>query len=308
MLALLPMLGFGGMLCSLALVHVQKDLRLATVQRHAFRTSLWGRIIWLGTILWPLLGLGLEWPAWVIWGGVLLVIALAQTAIWAGASSFTTWTQSVVPLRQRGHFFAWRNTVSFGVLSLTLGITGFFLPEGGQGADPEGTLRVLMWLFAITTLLAIVAAWPLAWSPGVPKQAIKQIVGPRPSIWSVLKRHAPSANAQLWFFHLSFECDLLNLYGKIPRRFGGWRRPHYPLARIVANTIYARWYLAWGWLLTRLGGKRMLAYSTCGLLLAQGGFSFFPWRTRSGFYPSYSRCGASVALPSASSPLVACRK
>ena len=105
MLALIPMLGFGGMMMSIAVIHFQRNLHLGNMQRHAFWACLTGRCLWFGTILWPLLGFALDWQPWVIWGGVLVVIGIAQTAIWTGGSSFTSWTQAVIPLRQRGHFF-----------------------------------------------------------------------------------------------------------------------------------------------------------------------------------------------------------
>ena len=273
MLALLPMLGFGGMMLSLAVVHLQRNLHLGNMQRHAFWACLTGRSLWFGTILWPLLGFAFEWEPWIIWGGVLGIIAIAQAAIWTGGSSFTSWTQAVVPLRQRGHFFAWRNTVSFLTLSLAMGLTGLLLPEGGQHEDPEGTFRVLMWIFAGTTMLAVLATWPLLWSPSVPETAVEKEARTRQPILTVLREH-PSLRRFLCYgllFSASGAIFLTYMARYLVEIFVGedlitlWQG----LAQIPFM-LFGIWIA--GWLLPRRGGARLLGFFTFLLMAAQAGF------------------------------------
>lgn len=273
MLALLPMLGFGGMLVALAIIHLQQGLTMETAQRHCFRSALWGRILWMGTILWPLVAWFFQAPDWVVWGGVLAVIALSQTVLWVGVSSFAMWTQSVVPLRLRGQFYTWRNTASFIILALTMSLTSLLMPSGGQASDPEGTLRVLMWLFGITTVFSVLAAWPLAWSPPAPAHARAQGGGPRKPLLTVLRGH-PALRRFLAFGTLNAASNAIFLT----------YMARYLFDLAIGEDAVALWqgimqmpfmlvgiWLA-GWLLPRLGGARMLGLAQVGLMAVQACF------------------------------------
>lgn len=273
MLALLPMLGFGGMLLALAMIHLQQGLNMANAQRHTFRSALLGRTLWLGTVLWPLLAITVGWPQWMVWGGVLVCITVSQTVLWAGVSSFAVWTQAVVPLRLRGQFYSWRNTVSFVILAATMSGVGLVLPEGGQGQDPEATLKVLMWLFTGTTLIAILAAWPLAWSPPAPQHTLHQQTGPRLPLRELLREH-PALRRFLWygFFNAASTALFITYMARYLFTIGigedvitlwqGLLQMPFMLAGI---------WLA-GWLLPLLGGARLLGLAQALLMVVQAGF------------------------------------
>lgn len=273
MLALLPMLGFGGMLLALAVIHYQRGLSMANAQRHAFRAALWGRALWLGTVIWPLVAWSFAAPPWLVWGGVLVVITAAQTVLWTGVSSFAMWTQAVVPLRLRGSFYAWRNTVSFMTLAVTMSVVGALLPEGGQATDPVATLNVLMVLFAVTTVLAVLAAWPLAWSPSIPSHTVDSHSGPRPPLLAVLRSH-PALRRFLWYGTLNAASNAMFLT----------YMARYLFDIAVGEDVITLWqgllqmpfmlagiWMA-GWLLPRLGGAVMLGQTQIALMLVQGAF------------------------------------
>ncbi|TVR11824.1 MAG: hypothetical protein EA401_10235 [Planctomycetota bacterium] len=283
MLALLPMLGFGGMLLALALIHLQQGLTMANAQRHTFRSALLGRSLWLGIVLWPLLALSLDWPQWTVWGGVLLCITVSQTVLWAGVSSFAMWTQSVVPLRLRGQFYSWRNTVSFVVLAATMSVVALLLPEGGQGSDPEATLRILMWLFAGTTVVAVLASWPLAWSPPAPPHTVEQIQGPRLPLRQLLREHPALRRFLLYGFLNAASTAIFMTY-----------MARYLFAIGIGEDVVTLWqgllqmpfmlagiWIA-GWLLPWFGGARLLGWAQAVVMVVQAGFLFlgpeaFPW-------------------------------
>jgi hypothetical protein len=153
----------------------------ADPRRTCVRDTLIGRVVWLGTVLWPL-ALWWAWPAdaapglrrGVLYGGVLVVVFAASACHGAGGSAFVMWTQAVVPRELRGRFYAWRNFAGYGATALALLVVEVVVPRAHPG-DPAQ----LPWLGGVllaATAVCIASTWWLARAPTMPAAAAAAIV------------------------------------------------------------------------------------------------------------------------------------
>ncbi len=89
-------------------------------RRRCVIDSALGRTIWLGTILWPLLGSYLHWSMATELIGIYCCVFATHLLCQVSNASFFTWTQTVVPPQLRGMFLAMRNFGSYLVVLLLL--------------------------------------------------------------------------------------------------------------------------------------------------------------------------------------------
>ena len=271
-LALLPLVAYGGNACSSLLVfarHHQGTQRDAK-RRCVVDTGV-GRVFWLGTVAWPLLGMQLGWSSGVLIGGVLVSIFLAQLCHAAGGSAFSAWTQALVPPAQRGHFFAWRNIASYVSVALVVLAMGAVLPKGAE-AGPEH-LPWLIGIFALVTLVCLASTWMLALAPDMPNHL--QVVE-RPAFTVALRAHP--GYRQLLVFNLfalaamaitmPYLPVLLHSRGVGSALFAAGQATAFVPA-MLTGTVLA------GWGLGRIGGQKLLVITALLMLLSDGCFIWF---------------------------------
>jgi hypothetical protein len=259
----LPLVAYGGNACSSLLVFDRH--RRGTPQDAKWRCVVdtgVGRVAWLGTVLWPLLGMWLGWSAAVQIGGVLASIFVAQLCHAAGGSAFSAWTQALVPPAQRGRFWVWRNLASYGSVALVVLAMGAVLPKGAQAGPAH--LPWLMGIFTLVTLVCLASTWMLARAPDMPADLHAST---KPPFASALRAH-PGFRRLLVFNLLSLGAMAIAM-------------PYLPVLlheRGVGSALFAAGqatafvpamlggiFLA-GWCLGRIGGQRLLTL-TAGLLV-----------------------------------------
>ena len=288
-LALLPLVAYGGNACSSLLVFARPShdaKRRCTVDTGV------GRFFWLGTVLWPLIGLQLGWSSGTLIGGVLASIFLAQLCHAAGGSAFSAWTQAVVPRELRGRFWAWRNIASYLAVALTVLAMGALLPKGAQATREH--LPWLMGCFAAVTLVCLASTWMLARSPDVPGHVQE---APRKPIREALRGH-PGFPALILFNLLSLAA-MASTMAYLPALLH---------ARGIGTAAYAAaqgtafvpamlgGILLAGWGLGRLGGHRLLTITAVLLLAADAAYLLLPAEAGAWLVPCLILSGLSKGL------------
>ena len=272
-LALLPLVAYAGNAGSSLLVFARHhgDAGRDAKRRCVVDTG-FGRLCWLGTVLWPLLGLHLGWPSPVLLGWVFASIFLAQLCHAAGGSSFVVWTQAVVPRAQRGRFYVWRNCASFGSTALVVLALGAVLPKGAA-AGPQH-LPWLMGIFAAVTVLCLASTAMLARCPAMPEEvqdaprlpfraAFAQARGYR----QVLEFNVATVVATA--ISMAYLPALLHDRGVGTATFAATQGLVF-FPAMLGGILFA------GWGLGRLGGHLLLVLTATLLLAADVGFLLLP--------------------------------
>jgi len=250
------------------------------------RDTLIGRILWLGTVLWPL-ALWWLWPAdvaspwrpWALYGGVLGIVFAATATHNAGGSAFVIWTQALVPRELRGRFYAWRNLAGFLATAVTLLAVNLVVPRA-QAGDPA-QLPWLGGLLLTVTVLCIASSWWLAQVPA-PTAAVPRAHAP---LWPLVRANHPylrlvayaMLNSAAVAASAAFQPKLWQDAGADVDLMAHWQAlAQYPA--MFAGAVAA------GWLLPRLhgrvlllGGHALLITSEIGLLALAGHPSTLPW-------------------------------
>jgi hypothetical protein len=250
------------------------------------RDTLIGRILWLGTVLWPL-ALWWLWPAevapgwrpWALYGGVLAIVFAATATHNAGGSAFVSWTQALVPRGLRGRFYAWRNLAGFLATAVTLLAVNLVFPRAHAG-DPA-QLPWLGGLLLTVTVMCIASSWWLAQVPG-PTTVVPRAHAP---LWPLLRTNLPylrlaayaMLNSAAVAASAAFQPKLWQDAGADVALMAHWQAlAQYPA--MFAGAVMA------GWLLPRLhgrvlllGGHALLITSEIGLLTLAGHPSTLPW-------------------------------
>ncbi len=276
-LALLPLVAYAGNFASALLVFARHrtDAGRDAKRRCVIDTGI-GRVFWLGTILWPWLGLHLGWSTPVLLGGVFASIFLTQVAHAAGGSAFVVWTQAIVPRELRGRFWVWRNCVSFATTAVVVLMMGVLLPKGDQpSALPDNShLPWLMGIFTVVTVLCIASTWMLANCPDMPEH--------------VQDAHRPPLRVALATTHGYGPLLVFNVLTVAAMAISMAYLPALLHARGVGTAAFAAaqgstffpamlgGILLAGWCLSRLGGHRLLVITAALLLASDGAFLLMP--------------------------------
>ena len=268
-LAFLPLVAYGGSALSTALVFGRSSHN--PKRRCVIDTGI-GRTVWLGTILWPLLGLHLGWSPGVLIGGVLACIFVTQVCHSAGGAAFSAWTQAVVPPPLRGRFWAWRNIASYGTVALAVLAMGALLPKGAEATPAH--LPWLMGCFAVVTVLCLGSTWMLALAPDLPQHTLDQ---PRVALAIALKAH-PGFRRLIVFnictlaanaITMPYLPTLLHARGIGSAAFAAGQGTAFAPA-MIGGILLA------GWGLGRWGGHRLLLLTAVLLLAADACWLLLP--------------------------------
>lgn len=279
-LALLPLVAYAGNAGSSLLVFARHHHGNSSSSR---RDAQWrcvvdtgvGRVFWLGTVLWPLLGLHLGWSPTMLLGGVFASIFLAQLCHAAGGASFVVWTQAVVPRELRGRFYVWRNCASFAATALVVLAMGLVLPKGGAAHDtPASLLPWLMGIFMVITLLCLASTWMLTRCPVVPDHVHE---APRPPLREALAQ--AHGYGPLLLFNVFTVGAMAVSMAYLPALLHARGIGTAVFAAAQGSTFFPAMlggiFLA-GWGLGRLGGRRLLILTASLLLAADGAFLLLP--------------------------------
>ncbi|MDA3959920.1 MAG: hypothetical protein PF961_03950 [Planctomycetota bacterium] len=259
-LSWLPLLFYLGTCLHAVLILRRRDAdgRLAEPRRTCLIDTALGRVLWLAAVLWPTVGNYFHLStAWIV-GGVLFLIFCAQVMLLAGASAWATWVRAIVPSKQRGPFFAWRNIASFVVVQITLvGLTGSALWPGAD-ADDATKLDFYTTLFVVLSVLCLLSTWWLIKAPRIADEAelrarrvpaLREAVRGRPAFWRYTAWNA--ANIAASACSLTFLNPLLQEAGVADQLYASWEG----WARIPGVLLGI---LLSGALLHRLGGSRLI--------------------------------------------------
>lgn len=241
----------------------------ADPRRRCVIDTLLGRCLWLGTILAPLAawsaGLGTGW----ILGSALLFVFLGQLVHVAGASSFITWTQALVPAPQRGIFYGWRHISSYLVVAGVLFGVGLLLPRDalhGAGVWPLAALLLG------ATVIGILGVWPLAQAPAMPvadrlhayEPLLPQVRQNRPFLrflaWTLIINMALALSPAM-------QPDLYHRAGIAEGAMATWQSLVYYPAMLIG-------IISTGWALPRTGGRIQLLIAHTGMLMGEGALLF----------------------------------
>ena len=272
-LALLPLVAYAGNACSSLLVFARHhgDSGRDAKRRCIIDTGV-GRFFWLGTILWPLLGLQLGWSSTMQLSGVFVSIFLAQFCHAAGGASFVVWTQAVVPRPLRGRFYVWRNCASFGATALVVLAMGAVLPKGAQAT--QSMLPWLMGIFAGITLLCLASTWMLTRCPVVPTHVQDSPRPPLREAFAQARGYGP-----LLLFNVFTVAAMAISMAYLPTLLHARGIDTATFAAAQGSTFFPAMlggiFLA-GWGLGRLGGRRLLILTAALLLAADGAFLLLP--------------------------------
>jgi hypothetical protein len=238
-------------------------------QRTCIIDTLVGRSLWLGTVLWPLLGWWLGWGTGVILAGVFASVFLGQLAHAAGGASFVTWTQAVVPRELRGLFFAWRHISCYLVIAGILWLVGLVFP---RSADPATAFSVdqLPWLGALlggATLVGIAGVYGLVRSPAMPATMQPRAFAP---LWPQLRANAPFLRFAGWFLLTSLGVAA-SVYQPLIYTQAGIDAGAYARAQaLVYYPAMLSGILVAGWALPRIHGRALLLAAHLLLILGEG--------------------------------------
>ncbi len=272
-LALLPLVAYAGNACSSVLVFARHhgDSGRDAKRRCVIDTGA-GRVFWLGTVWWPLLGLQLGWSSTVMLGGVFVSIFLAQLCHAAGGASFVVWTQAVVPRELRGRFYVWRNCASFGATALVVLAMGVVLPKGTQAS--QTMLPWLMGIFTAITLLCLASTWMLARCPVVPEHVQEAPRPPLREAFAQARGYGPLLAFNVFTvgamaISMAYLPTLLHERGIGTALFAAAQGSTFFPAMLGGI------FLA-GWGLGRLGGQHLVVLTAVLLLAADGAFLLLP--------------------------------
>lgn len=272
-LALLPLVAYAGNAGSSLLVFARHhgDSGRDAKRRCVVDTGL-GRLFWLGTVLWPLLGLQLGSSSTMMLSGVFVSIFLAQLCHAAGGASFVVWTQAVVPRTLRGRFYVWRNCASFATTALVVLAMGVVLPKGAQAG--QTMLPWLMGIFAAITLLCLASTWMLARCPVVPDHVQEAYRPPMREAFA----NTPGYKPLLVFNMFTIGATAISM-AYLPALLHERGIDTAVFAAAQGSTFFPAMlggiFLA-GWSLGRLGGQRLLMLTATLLLAADIGFLLLP--------------------------------
>jgi hypothetical protein len=177
--------------------------RPENAQHRCVRDTLIGRVLWLGTVLWPLLSWWQGWPIVVGISGAFAFVFLGQLVHMSGIANFITWTQALVPRELRGNFFAWRNVVSYVVVACVLFGLGAILPRSAVTSGDQ--ILPLAILLLVATSIGIFAVWPLALAPGLDHELHSR---PRSSLRNTLWQRVPYRRFLAWSLGISIAAAL----------------------------------------------------------------------------------------------------
>lgn len=229
-LAVLPLVCYLGSLLSAVFMHLRsnRDSAGLDTKRLAVRTALVSRLIWFGTVVWPLAFLGAGDRRWLMLGGVLACALFAQIATFVSMASWTAWTQTVVPVPLRGSFFAWRTLSGMALLMVLMQVLSLCWPEAGRASD-AAQLAWLMGLFGLLGLACLASTGMLAASPELPWIAARGTDPGRVQPTGV----PPSASASLQ----ALEHAVPSLPAA-PRHPAPGGNPRWPFARLIVFNLF----------------------------------------------------------------------
>lgn len=248
-----------------------------------------GRGLWLLAFLWPLgaRALDLDWR-WAV-GGALALMVLGQAVLLAGASAWSTWIKAIVPERQRGPFFAWRNIAGF----VSFGLTTWALTQLGvwpdAAASDDQRLAFYTGLFVVLTIISLLMMWPLAWAPRIDSAIadtsrrtarLRQATRRRPAFWRFAAWNACNIGAS--FSALTYLRPLLSQAGIADETFATWDGLVRAPALIVAILLS-------GALIHRVGAGRVMLVVNLLLVAALAAFCAIAW-TGPGLLPVAMAC------------------
>jgi hypothetical protein len=235
----------------------------ADPKRICVRDALLARIAWLGTILWPIIGLHFGWGSTTILAGVSVSIFVSMIIHYSSGAMFMVWTQAIVPRDLRGHFYAWRNVVTFTLVPLTLYGISCVLPQHG-GATEHAQLLWLIGLLGAATLVGIIGVWPLALSPEMPESARLR---EHPPLLPQLRSNQPLRRLMGWMlFHCAslaasaaYVPKLFIDAGVHPGLMAEWQALAFYPGMLVAVVVS-------GWAMRRIGGSSLVVAAHLGLI------------------------------------------
>lgn len=231
--------------------------------------TLIGRTLWLGTVLWPLLGWWLGWGTGTILAGVFASVFLGQLVHIAGAAAFITWTQAVVPRELRGLFFAWRHISSYLVIAVILAGVGMVFP---RSADPALAFSAaqLPWLGVLmggATVIGILGVWGLAKAPAMPVAAQPRVFAP---LWPQLRGSRTFLRFAAWSLLTSLAVAASTVYQPLIYQAAGVDANTYAhgQATVYYPAMLAAILLA-GWALPRIHGGPLLLLAHLLLIVGE---------------------------------------
>ena len=265
-LAYLPMMFFAANIAQawLVLRRPPSDPRRACVIDTAI-----GRSLWLGIVLWPLLGWWLDWGSTAILAGVFVSIFLGQLMHAAGVAAFITWTQAIIPRERRGIFFAWRSISSFVVVAVLLYLVGLALPPS---ADPVHAFSgdQLPWLGVLlgsATVIGILGVWGLAKGPAVPVAGEARPFAP---LWPQMRANAPFLRFTGWSLLIILAVAASAVYQPLIFQSAGVDASHYAKSQaLIFYPAMLGGILIAGWALPRIHGRRLLLSAHLLLILGE---------------------------------------
>ena len=275
----LPLLFAGATVAHAGLVIGRRNRhgRLAEPRRTCLIDTGVGRGLWLLAYLWAGACYLLDWGAFLAVSGCLAFIVAGQAVIMAGASAWTTWIKAIVPERQRGPFFAWRNVAGFVAITLVLGA----LTQPGLWPGEASTDDYRFWfyfsLFTTVCVISLLMLWPLAWAPPIPAEhdlrhkrsaALRHAIRRKPAFWRYATWNtinvAASLSSLTWLQPLLTEC------GVTEDTFAWWDARARVPAVLVGITLA-------GALIHRIGAVWSITLVNLILVVALGTFSAMPW-------------------------------
>ncbi len=181
------------MVCAAGLVQLPLVLNLhpRDLKRTTVISSFFGRMLWFGTVLWPLAGYLFGWSTQVILIGVFASVFAAHVICFTANAAFLSWTQQIVPRQLRGSFYAYRMVSSNIVLTGVLWVVSRCL---SSEFAHESQLYVFMWLQAGATAVCMLGMLLLSRAPAVHvheqltsyRPLLPQLRANKPLIWLII--------------------------------------------------------------------------------------------------------------------------